>query len=217
MAGYCLVGRVAVARPVFEYVHAIEGRLRIKVPEVKRSPAVARRVEGQFRAIDGILEVSANPVTGNVLFHFEPDQIEPYAIMGTLVTLGYMKEIALDRPIAGPGAGALPARLADHAGSTLAQRLVRLALRFLGTLAPQHDLIERLVVTVTERVMKALFRQVTVGLTSTETGLKVGCELDRNSYPSGIKVTKQDMEGIKLRKDTFHGEWNYTILPQPRK
>ena len=56
-----------------------------------------------------------------------------------------------------------------------------------------------------------------IAATTTETGLKVACELDRNSYPSGIKVSKEEMAGIRLRKDKFHGEWNYTILPQPRR
>src|SRR4051794_5387037 len=56
-----------------------------------------------------------------------------------------------------------------------------------------------------------------IAATTTETGLKVSCELDRNSYPSGIKVSKEAIAGIRLRKDKFHGEWNYTILPQPRK
>ena len=54
-----------------------------------------------------------------------------------------------------------------------------------------------------------------IAATTTETGLKVACELDRNSYPPGIKVSKEDMAGISLREDKFHGEWNYTILPQP--
>jgi transposase len=56
-----------------------------------------------------------------------------------------------------------------------------------------------------------------IAATTTETGLKVACELDRTSYPSGIKVSKKDIAGIRLRKDKFHGEWNYTILPQPRR
>jgi hypothetical protein len=30
--------------------------------------------------------------------------------------------------------------------------------------------------------------------------LRVSCELDRNLYPSGIKVSKEDMAGIRLRK-----------------
>jgi transposase len=53
--------------------------------------------------------------------------------------------------------------------------------------------------------------------TTTETGLEVKCELDRNSYPAGVKVSEEEMRGIKLRKDKFHSEWNYTILPQPSK
>lgn len=56
-----------------------------------------------------------------------------------------------------------------------------------------------------------------IAATTTETGLRVACEPDRNPYPSGIKVSKEDMAGIRLRKDKFHGEWNYTILPQPRR
>jgi hypothetical protein len=56
-----------------------------------------------------------------------------------------------------------------------------------------------------------------IAATTTETGLKVTCGLDRNSYPSGVKVSKEEMAGIILRKDKFHGEWNYTILPRPRK
>ena len=53
-----------------------------------------------------------------------------------------------------------------------------------------------------------------IAATTTKTGLKVTCELDRNSYPSGIKVSKKDMEGINLQRDAFHGEWNYTLLPR---
>jgi hypothetical protein len=52
-----------------------------------------------------------------------------------------------------------------------------------------------------------------IAATTTEAGLEVRCELDRNSYPSGVKVTAEEMKGIRLRKDRFHGEWNYTILP----
>jgi transposase len=52
-----------------------------------------------------------------------------------------------------------------------------------------------------------------IAATTTETGLEVRCGLDRNPYPSGVKVTKEEMKGIRLRKARFHGEWNYTIVP----
>ncbi|MBI4906243.1 MAG: hypothetical protein HY820_21595, partial [Acidobacteria bacterium] len=34
-----------------------------------------------------------------------------------------------------------------------------------------------------------------------------------NSYPAGIKVADDEMSGINLRRDDFHGEWNYEIRP----
>jgi Rhodopirellula transposase DDE domain len=55
-----------------------------------------------------------------------------------------------------------------------------------------------------------------IGSTRTRTGLRVQAELDTNAYPKGIKVTDQEMESVRLKKDKFHGEWNYTILPHPK-
>jgi hypothetical protein len=47
--------------------------------------------------------------------------------------------------------------------------------------------------------------------------LKVTCELDQSIYLSGIKVSKKEMEEINLRRDPFHGEWNYTISPRSQR
>jgi Rhodopirellula transposase DDE domain len=44
-------------------------------------------------------------------------------------------------------------------------------------------------------------------------GLKVKAKVDPNSYPGGIKVSQADLESVQLRPDSFHGDWNYTILP----
>ena len=49
--------------------------------------------------------------------------------------------------------------------------------------------------------------------TTTRTGLKVRAALDRSAYPKGIKIPKSEMKTLALRPDTFHGEWNYTLLP----
>jgi hypothetical protein len=56
-----------------------------------------------------------------------------------------------------------------------------------------------------------------IAATTTKAGLKVTCELDQSIYPSGIKVSKKDMEEINLRRDPFRGEWNYTISPRSQK
>src|SRR5450830_782498 len=52
--------------------------------------------------------------------------------------------------------------------------------------------------------------------TTTAKGLKVKCRLDRRKYPTGRKVTDEEMQRVNLERSTFHGDWNYTIRPQSR-
>ena len=56
-----------------------------------------------------------------------------------------------------------------------------------------------------------------IAATTTTTGLTVVCQLDQNTYPAGVKVSQKAMDEIHLQRDTFHGEWNYTILPSQQK
>jgi transposase len=53
-----------------------------------------------------------------------------------------------------------------------------------------------------------------IGHTTTKTGLAIRSELDEGSYPTGRAVSKEQMEGLCIRRDKFHGEWNYTLLPR---
>jgi transposase len=53
-----------------------------------------------------------------------------------------------------------------------------------------------------------------IGHTTTKTGLAIRSELDEGSYPTGQKVSDEQMKGLSMRRDKFHGEWNYTILPR---
>jgi transposase len=50
--------------------------------------------------------------------------------------------------------------------------------------------------------------------TTTKEGLTVTAQKDSHSYPTGIKVTDEEFDALHLLRDPFHGEWNYTILPQ---
>ncbi|MCK6633253.1 MAG: ISAzo13 family transposase [Fimbriimonadaceae bacterium] len=52
-----------------------------------------------------------------------------------------------------------------------------------------------------------------IAATTTAQGLKVTCRLDRRKYPSGRKVTDEELALVNLKPDRFHGEWNYTIRP----
>jgi Rhodopirellula transposase DDE domain len=53
--------------------------------------------------------------------------------------------------------------------------------------------------------------------TATDQGLAIQAELDRGSYPTGIKVTDEQLAAVNMTPDAFHGEWNYSIQPGKRK
>ena len=61
-----------------------------------------------------------------------------------------------------------------------------------------------------ETVVKLIAR------TTTAKGLKVTCRLDRRKYPTGRKVTDQEMKRVHIERNKFHGEWNYVIKPQSK-
>jgi transposase len=56
-----------------------------------------------------------------------------------------------------------------------------------------------------------------IAATTTNTGLKVRAELDRNKYPKGVKVSDAQLSAVNLTRHTFHGDWNYTIAPRSRR
>jgi Rhodopirellula transposase DDE domain len=53
-----------------------------------------------------------------------------------------------------------------------------------------------------------------IGSTKTKAGLRIQAELDTNSYPTGIKVTDEQLAAVKINRHSFHGDWNYTITPR---
>ena len=50
--------------------------------------------------------------------------------------------------------------------------------------------------------------------TTTKTGLAVIAVKDSNTYPTGLKVSDDELAALNLSRESFHGEWNYTIKPQ---
>lgn len=53
-----------------------------------------------------------------------------------------------------------------------------------------------------------------IASTTTRTGLTVKCVLDTKKYPKGIKISDEELHQVNIIRDEFHGEWNYSILPQ---
>jgi hypothetical protein len=52
--------------------------------------------------------------------------------------------------------------------------------------------------------------------TTTAKGLKVKCRLDRRKYPTGRKVSDEEMERVNVERNRFHGDWNYVIRPRAK-
>ena len=55
-----------------------------------------------------------------------------------------------------------------------------------------------------------------IAKTTTAKGLTVQCRLDRRKYPTGRKVTDQEMQQLNLEPNKFHGEGNYVIKPNSK-
>ncbi len=53
-----------------------------------------------------------------------------------------------------------------------------------------------------------------IAATTSKTGLEVKSALDPNSYPDKIRITDQQMAELRLKRDAFHGDWNYRLLPR---
>jgi copper chaperone CopZ len=73
------------------YVHMLTGRLRVKVPEVKRASREASRLEATLVAVEGIDHAQANPTTGNVLVIFDPATLTHERILELIQAAGYLK------------------------------------------------------------------------------------------------------------------------------
>ena len=55
-----------------------------------------------------------------------------------------------------------------------------------------------------------------IGATKTESGLVVKADLDPGKYPIGVKVSDDELAGVRCVPDAFHGEWNYRIRPKSK-
>jgi hypothetical protein len=75
-------------------------------------------------------------------------------------------------------------------------------------------------ITTNWRGRPLVSHQVVVSLiahTSTTSGLRVNARLDCRHYPTGIKVTADELAAVHITPAKFHGDWNYTIAPTGAK
>ena len=82
----------------------------------------------------------------------------------------------------------------------------------------EHRLFSR--ITQNWRGRPLVSHEVVVNLiaaTRTTTGLQVACQLDTNTYPTGVKVSDTELAQVNLHRESFHGEWNYVIKPHQKE
>jgi hypothetical protein len=53
-----------------------------------------------------------------------------------------------------------------------------------------------------------------IAATTTRTGLRVRAALDTGSYPTGVRVSDQEMAVLPITRHGWHGDWNYTLHPR---
>jgi hypothetical protein len=53
-----------------------------------------------------------------------------------------------------------------------------------------------------------------IASTTTKTGLIVRAALDPRQYETGITISDEELEHLRLTRAKFHGEWNYSITPR---
>jgi hypothetical protein len=47
----------------------------------------------------------------------------------------------------------------------------------------------------------------------TQKGLCIQAEIDESNYPIGKMVSDEEMAKLRITRDAFHGEWNYSFSP----
>ena len=79
----------------------------------------------------------------------------------------------------------------------------------------EHHLFSR----ITQNWRSRPLTKVIVNLianTTTTTGLKVRCQLDPSTYPTGVKVSDAELARVHIERQDFHGDWNYVIRPSQK-
>lgn len=96
----------------WQLLHAIAGRIRLRIEKVRHNPVLAQQLHQHIAAIQGVQEVRVNPRTGSVLILYDP---------------GFLKVLR-------PGTGSAAQR------QVLLQTLVRLA--EILSIIPEDDEVE---------------------------------------------------------------------------
>ncbi len=128
--------------------------------------------------------------------------------------------VVADRPgISDRGVTSPAASAQDSIGNRKAARFSRARGRYPPGTSKWNKIEHRLFCHITRnsRDVPLESHQIVVSLVSstrTNEGLEVHCTIDSNDYPKGRKITDSEMSQIKIKRNAFHGDWNYEIKPR---
>jgi Heavy metal associated domain 2 len=71
-----------------DYLRVLDGRIHIKLRELKESPAVAEKLEQSLLRMSGITYIEANPLTGSILVLFESGVISGQEVLRRIREFG---------------------------------------------------------------------------------------------------------------------------------
>lgn len=71
------------------YIHVTQGRMRIKIAELKRAPQKGVAIESALRKAHGVTFVKANPLTGSLLVFFDPATTDSERIIKRIAAVGF--------------------------------------------------------------------------------------------------------------------------------
>ncbi|WP_354682364.1 HMA2 domain-containing protein [Cupriavidus necator] len=74
----------------FARIHHVPGRLRLKLPAMKRNDDTARRIERSVTALPGVRDACANTLTGSIVIRFYPRLTTGEQIVAALRADGYV-------------------------------------------------------------------------------------------------------------------------------
>ena len=56
-----------------------------------------------------------------------------------------------------------------------------------------------------------------IGATTTEAGLEVHAWIDEGTYEKGRKISDEELAECNIKRNEYHGEWNYEIHPRAKR
>lgn len=96
-------------------IHHVPGRLRIRIPELKRNVQALENIVALAKPLNGIRSVELNPLTSSILIRYHPAQISAPGILRALKLHGPLPPRPVDRPFAGRIVEALLWHVLDRA------------------------------------------------------------------------------------------------------